>query len=539
VTGCIIHDRSKFQWTHDETGSKEMLKLKNMISENISKTTYIIIFFITLKLVIHLVISPHYGYHGDELYYITASERLDFGYLDFPPLIPFLLFLIRTIFGDSLTSIHLLPAIAGSICILITILMTKELGGTLFAQFAAGLCSLIAPIFLGIDSNYSTTTFDTMFQVSALFVIFLILKRKNARYWIIFGIIAGFGLLAKNSFLFLGFALFISLLITSNRKYLLNKWLWLGALIAFVILSPYIIWQIKSGWPTIEFYKYYATAKTYPITPIEFIKNQIFVLHPLILPIWLTGLYMYLFSKKMREYRILGLIFVILSGIYILMKSKFYFLAPAYPMLFSAGVVKLDQLLSKKYLRRFKYFYAIQIGIIGILIAPQAIPLLPLDLAVKYAEISNAPKIHSERKEVIDILPSHITSMLGHKEFAKIVSKVYENLPPEEKKEVCVFTSNYQKASTINFYRKDFNLPEAISGHNNYYLWGPGKCSGKILITLGLPMGFLKEYYKNVEQVDIIKMKYIKPEDNNLPIYLCKEPKLTITEFWEEAKHFD
>src|ERR671917_1804888 len=74
-----------------------------------------ILFLLALvKLLVHLLTAGNYGYFRDELYYIAASERLDLGYVDFPPFVALAAALARATLGDSLLALGLLPALAGA-----------------------------------------------------------------------------------------------------------------------------------------------------------------------------------------------------------------------------------------------------------------------------------------------------------------------------------------------------------------------------------------------------------------------------------------
>src|SRR3712207_841143 len=131
----------------------------------------------------------------------------------------------------------------------------------------------------------SMDAFDQLFWVSAAYVLLLILKRDRPRLWLLFGLIVGLGLLTKVTMLFFGFAVFVALLLTPARRHLRTPWPWVGGVIAFAFLLPYVFWQIEHGWPTLEFWANYG-GKVDPASPVEFLVEQIVTMHPLTLPIW-------------------------------------------------------------------------------------------------------------------------------------------------------------------------------------------------------------------------------------------------------------
>ena len=230
--------------------------------------TAILVYLASLKLLVHLLTNGNYGYFRDELYYMAAAEHLALGYVDFPPFVALVTALTRLLLGDSTVALRFLPALAGALVVVLAGLMARELGGGRFAQGLAALATLVAPSFLVMGTFISMDAFDQLFWVSAAYVLILILKQDRLRLWLLFGLIAGLGVLTKITVLYFGFAVFAALLLTSSRRHLLAPWPWLGGAIAVLFLLPYIFWQITHGWPTLEFWTDYG-AKVDPASPIE------------------------------------------------------------------------------------------------------------------------------------------------------------------------------------------------------------------------------------------------------------------------------
>ena len=166
----------------------------------------LVVCFVILKLFLCLL-PVEYGYFRDELYYIALSDNLDFGYLDVPPIVPFLLAIVRHVLGTSFLSLHLLPAICGALVVWIVSLMVRKLGGGFNAQLLALTCVTLAPIYLCWECLYTYDSFDRLWWTLALYVMVLLLKTDDKKYWIILGIVAGIGLMTKISILFLGFGI--------------------------------------------------------------------------------------------------------------------------------------------------------------------------------------------------------------------------------------------------------------------------------------------------------------------------------------------
>ena len=491
------------------------------------------------KLIFHLATSSGYGYFRDELYYIAASKHLAWGYVDFPPFVAFITAITRRLFGESLFALHLFPALAGALIVLLAGLMARELGGGKFAQGLAALAVLVAPQFLGTDSLLSMDAFDQLWWVLAAYVVILIFKRDDPRLWLAFGIVAGIGFLTKVTMAYFGAALVVGLLLTSHRKYLTSKWLWLGGVIALVIFSPYIVWQIANGFPTLDFWKMYASGKTYPVTPIEFIAQQILIMQPFALPLWLAGLAHFLFARDGKNYRPLGISYVVLFVVFMLQQAKSYFFAPAYPMLFAAGALALERFIARRAWNWLKPTYATLLIVSGALMAPMAMPLLPVEMFISYASpLGSDATIKQERLQTAE-LPQHFADRFGWEEMTATVARVYRGLSPQEQAQACIFTGNYGEAGAIDFFGKKYGLPNAISGHNSYWLWGPADCTGEIVIGVGIQRQDWEGGFARVEQADVVHCQYCMPYENNRPVYLGRDLQIPLKANWIRVRHYD
>jgi hypothetical protein len=499
----------------------------------------ILVYLGLFKLLLHLLTAENYGYFRDELYYVAAGEHLDFGYVDFPPLVAVVAAVTRALFGDSLPALHVFPALAGAVVVVLAGLIARELGGGRFAQGLAALATLIPPTFLVFGTWLSMDAFDQLFWVLGTYVLVIILKRDQPRLWLVFGIVAGFGLLAKLTMLYLGLAVFVAVLFTRSRRHLLTPWPWLGGGIAFLFLLPYVVWQISHGWPTIEFWSNYGE-KIDEATPLEFLVEQIVTMQPPTLPLWLAGLFYYLFSREGGPYRALGLVYVILFVLFMAQNARFYFLTPAYPMLFAAGAVAFECFLARRGWSWPKPAYVALLAISGIVVAPiTVVPVLPVETLARITGAAGGDAgVQVETREVGQ-LPQNFADRFGWQSMVATVTGVYEELPPEERERACILTGNYGEAGAVDFFGPRYGLPKAISGHNSYSIWGPGDCAGQVVISVGVPPETLRGVFGEVEQVETVRCRYCMPDEDNLPVYVCREPKMAFEEAWPRFEHYD
>lgn len=307
----------------------------------VARATAILLGLATLPILVGVVArNGSYGFFSDEFYYLACSDHLAWGYVDHPPLSIALLALIRAILGDAIWALHLLPALAVAGSVVLTGLMARRLGAGAFGQALAALAAVVTPSYLVSASLWSMNAFDLLFWTLGAYVILGILKNDAPKGWLLFGLIAGLGLQNKLSMGFFGLGLCVALVLTPDRKYIASKvdgklrpglHLWGGGALAMLIFLPHLIWQVRNDWPTIEFMRNSIAA--FGASPLEFLDAQVRGMNAFNFPIWLTGLYFYLFSRRGRRYRIMGIIYVSVFILLILKGTRAYYLHVAYPML--------------------------------------------------------------------------------------------------------------------------------------------------------------------------------------------------------------
>ncbi len=490
-----------------------------------------------LTVLIHLMFNGGYGYFRDELYYMACGEHLAWGYVDHPPFVALMAFLTRHLLGDSLFALHFLPAICGGLIVLLAGLMARELGGGRYGQALTAAAVVIAPVYLAIDNSFSMNSFDQVFWALAGYTVIRILKGGNTKLWMLFGLVAGIGLLNKYSMGFLGLGVVVGLVLTPARRHLLNKWLWVGGALALVIFLPHMLWEIHYGFPTLEFIHNATTMKNMPQTPLQFMAGTILDMHPFTLPISVAGLVFFFFAKAGKPFRLFGWVFVSILTLFLLTRAKTYYLAPAYPFLLAGGGVAIEAFLER---RKWNWLRPASLAVLftgGAVTAPYVLPILPIETYMKYESFIGlkAPK---EENGKAGKLPQHYADMFGWENMVATVAKVYNSLSPEEKEKCVIGASNYGEAGAIDFFGKKYGLPRAISSHNNYWIWGPGEKPGEVLIVVGGNPKAYRDMYDDVQQAATVVCEYAMPYETNLPVYLCRRPKATLQQVWPRIKKF-
>jgi 4-amino-4-deoxy-L-arabinose transferase-like glycosyltransferase len=258
-------------------------------------------------LLVHVYAGLHYGYFVDELYYLACSKHLAWGYVDQPPLIALVVFMVRMVLGSSLFALRLLPAMAAASEVLLTALIARELGGRRFAQALAGLGVLVAPGILGIDGFLSMNAFEPLFWMGCAWLVIRIVRTGNQRLWIWFGVVAGIGLENKYSMLLFGAGIVLGLVLTAERRLLASPWPWVGFAIALAIFLPNLLWNIEHHFPFLELQaNIRRSGRDVPLGPLAFFGQEIEAMQPLSLPVWLAGLWFFFGAESGKRFRAFG-----------------------------------------------------------------------------------------------------------------------------------------------------------------------------------------------------------------------------------------
>ena len=488
-----------------------------------------------LKLLMHLATNSRYGYFIDEFYYLACAEHLDFGYVDHPPMVAWLAWLSRTLLGDSLPALRLLPALAGTACVLLAAQIARELGGRAWAQALAAIAVFFSPVLLFSSNIFSMNIFDVLFCSLALLLILRLLRREDRALglWTQLGVVFGFALLNKISVLFLGFGFAVGLLATPQRRRLLEPGPWLCGAIALVLFAPHLLWQVLHGWPTLEFMHNAAALKNRPLGFGGFLGSQLLEAAPFAFALLAAGLF---FLLRQPALRLLGILYLTVFAVMVAGGGKPYYLAICYPFYFAAGAAEVERLLARR--PRLLPVAAALLLVSGLALLPMTVPLLPVETFIAYQKaLLGGPRASPERKTV-GPLPQHYADMFGFRELTAQVAEVFHSLPPEEQKKTRIFAGSYGQAGAISLFGPPLGLPKAISGHNSFYLWGPGEGEWATLIVLGEEPEELAHLFEEVTLAGRFSHPYAMPYRNDYPIVICRRAKMPAAEIWPLTKEY-
>lgn len=518
------------------------MALNTPLIQRLFKGDLSIIFYISLfKLLLHLSVNAAggYGLFRDEYYYLACADNLAFGYVDQPPFSVWILSIVTSIIGDSLFAIRLVPALCGAATVFLTGLIARQLGGQKIAVAIACFYSmtLIGGAMFGF---YSMNAFEFVFWALTAWLIIELVKNAQPKHWIALGLVLGFGLMNKIGMLFLGAGIFVGMVATPQRKWFTTPWPYAAGVIAVLLFLPYVVWNIQNDLAHLEFIEKASSEKYSSLSPMKFINGQILINNPISIVVWLPGAIALFAFKELKPYRILGWMFIIPLLILLVNKtSKAEYLAPAYTILWAAGAVWWEQVMQRyRYTRiAFGVVSLIWLGVAGMLL-PVVIPILPVEKYISYSETIGFKPESSEGKELSE-LPQFYADMFGWEKKAKSVSQAFHALSAEDQKKCAIFSNNYGRCASIDYFSEKYGLPKTIGNHNNYWIWGPRGYTGEVMIILGGSLEGHQEKFETVEQVQVSDCEYCMPYEDNVGVFVCRNPVTSLQAYWGKLKHYN
>ena len=491
--------------------------------------------------VIHLAFYKGYGFFRDELYFIACGNHLDWGYVDQPPGVAIIAWAARRVLGDSLFAIRFVPCIFAALQVFLTGLTARALGGRRFAQAFACICVLAGPEFFG--SYLNTDMFMELGWAACAWIAARILAGESPKLWLLFGLFAGLALQGKHAMAFFGVAFVIGLLISPQRKILLSPWIWAGGAVTFLIALPNLIWEYRHNWATYELLRNIANSdKNLVLNPLQYLVSNILYLSPLTLPVWIVGLLWFLLAKDGKRFRALGWTWIASFVMFVALNGKDYYLAAVYPMLFAGGALAIEAWFATSSIAAkrawLKPVFAALIFLGGVVIWPFAMPMMSVEKFIAYEHALGVAPKKTETTE-LNQLPQQYADMFGWPEMAKEVARVYNALPPQDRATCGIAVRNYGEAGAIDYFGRQYGLPPVITGHQNYWLWGPHNYTGQCMVILGRTRQELESNYSSLTLAGETYHPYAIPFENHRQIWICRGPKYgTLQQAWYRTKNW-
>jgi len=490
---------------------------------------------VAVKLAAHVAanIWTPYEFHRDAFLYMAMGSHLRILHMDFPPLMALLSEALRGVAGDSLFAYRMVPALAGTGVLLLAILLARELGGGRWAQLLTALAVLVNPLFLRTANLFQPIVLDQLWWLLGCYALVRLINSDEQRWWLLLGIAGGVGLFTKFSILFFGLAVLIGLLLTEHRRAFLGPWPWVAIGIALVLGSPSVVGQFALGFPVVEQMTVLQESQLARVGFGEFMFDQ-FLWQPAGFLLAVGGAAALMLHPDLRRYRVLGWIALVAFAIFVLMQGKSYYFGPVHPVLFAAGAVALERLPRPRLRAVAVPVAAATIVLWAFAAVPFGLPLVPPEPMARFAgALGITTAVRTNRGEYLP-LPQDYADMLGWHEQAAAVARVYGALTPAEQATAVLFGRNYGQAGALDFYGRGLGLPPVVSLAGSFYNFGPGERPGAVIIFLGVELEDIDpSFCASLVLADRVVNPWGVPEERDVPILVCREPSMTLREFWE------
>jgi hypothetical protein len=474
----------------------------------------------------HIATNGRYGFHRDELQFLSDARHLDWGFVCYPPLTPFIEHIGLSLFGLSLAGLRLFSVIAQAVVILVSGLIARDLGGNRLAQVTTALSVALSglPIFEATEFQY--TSFSYLWWVLVCWFTIRLLKSDNPRWWLAIGAAIGLALLSKYSVVFFIAGLIAGLVFTSARRHLLSPWFYAGVGLALLLFLPNILWLFHHDFISYTFLKSIHTRDVGEGRADGYWKYQVLLdVNLVAIPLCVAGLIAFV---RNGGYRMLAFMYAVPVLVFWIDKGRFYYVAEAYPVLVAMGAVAAERWLAPRPIwarRTISDVYFTGLFAMGACLFAILVPLAPAGPLRAFAFKNNGDL----REEI------------GWDELVRNVAAIRDSLPPDQQSSYGILVGNYGEAGAIEMMGSAWHLPTPISLTNSAYLRSYPATPPSTLIVVGWSQRQLDREFSGCRVAghngNALGVKNEESEDHP-DIYVCGPPKKGWPEFWKTNQRF-
>jgi len=475
---------------------------------------------------VHMLTNGRYGFHRDELQFLSDARHLDWGFVAYPPLTPVLERISLEIFGLSLVGLRLFSVIAQAAAIVVTGLMAQELGGRRWAQVTAALAVALSPLPLFEGTEFQYTTFDYLWWVLIAYFTIRLLREENPRLWLAIGAVVGVGLLTKYAIVFYIAGILAGVVLTRARRFLASGWFWGGIALALLIFLPNLLWQVRHAFISYQFLQHIHVRDVGEGRAEGFIAGQFFICANLFAaPLWLAGLFAFFRSSR---YRMMAWMYLVPVSFFFFAKGRHYYTAGVYPMLLAMGAVVAERWLASlpRWGRRSLEIVFFQgLFVCGAYFLAGWVPL------TASGPLRNFALNHSD----------DLREEIGWEQLVSTVASIRDSLPPEQQTNMGIVVGNYGEQGALEMFGPAYHLPPPISLTNSAWLRGYPAQPPATLIVVGVSRNGVEKIFTGCRLAGHNgNREGVKNEESqdHPDIFVCASPRLSWPEFWKKYQSF-
>ncbi len=400
--------------------------------------------------------ANQYGYFTDELYFRMLPPA--WGYVDQPPLTPLLIRTSIAVFGDTPAGLRVPAILLAAVGVVLSVLITRELGGSQLAQGLSAWGSAFTVYTLGLGHLMLTVDADMVAWAAVLLCVTRAQLRSQPRWWLVVGVVIGLSTYNKLLIVMLVVSLVVSLLLVGPRSVLRNRHLWAGAVIALVVAAPNLIYQASHGFPQLQMIAALNAANAVwgraILLPIQLLPMGLIAA-----PVWIAGLVALWRRETWRPVRFVGVAYVVALVLTFIAGGQYYYVMGLQAFLLAAGFIPLAQWLRGATWRK----PAIIAGLV-LNAATSALICLP---------------VTPSRSVFVSVNPDQ----LGWPSYVRQLAAVYHALPESDQRRAVIFTGNYAEAGAVDRFGPEYGLPPVYSGNNQLWFYGPPPADRTVVVA--------------------------------------------------------
>ncbi|MEU0795739.1 glycosyltransferase family 39 protein [Amycolatopsis sp. NPDC005961] len=423
---------------------------------------------VIVQAVVLTVLSGRYGFHRDELYFVAAGKRPDWGYVDNPPITPWLARASTALFGETPIGLRVVATLLGMATVVVVALMAREFGGGRRAQLFTAVATALSTYVLAVTHMLATNTADTFLWSLVTFFGLRLLRTQDGRWWLAVGAAAGVGLANKWLVLLLLAGLGVGVAVAGPRRVFRTWWLAAGIGVAVVLAAPTVLWQASHGWPMLTVAGGISEDDGVE-NRVLFVPMQLVYLSPVLVPVWIAGLRRPLSDERVRWARALTIAYPVVCVVLLALGGKPYYSVPLLLPLVALGAEPALAWLARvgTVARTLTGVAAAVCVAVSVLIG---LPVLPAGALGPVLAVNKEPG-----------------EQVGWPEFTDTVARAWASIPATERDTAVIVTSNYGEAGALEHYGPARGLPQPYSPHMSYADWGPppDRLVGPVLLVGG------------------------------------------------------
>jgi hypothetical protein len=459
-----------------------------------------------------LVMAPHYGPHRDELYFVSAGERLAWGYPDQPSFTPLLARVSTELAEHNLVVLRLWSILAVAGLVLLAVQFSRLLGAGRAAQLLTAVTVAASAVVMTVGHRLSTATFDTLAWTAVLVLVTQALVDDRRRLWLVAGVVAGVGLNNKHAVAFLLLGVLVALALDRrSRPALRTPWPWLAGGCAALLWVPNLVWQWRHDWPALDLSADIAEEYGGVAGRLGMVGEAFAMSSPLLGVLWVVGTVQLLRRPEWGAARLPALVLLVVTAVLLVTGGKGYYLAGAIVPSLAAGCTWL----AMRWSGRRLVLAGAGLAASAMVAWPALVPVLP---AQTFAD-SFYTGLNDDQVETI-----------GWPSYAATVREAVAGQP----RGVVVFTGNYGEAGAFEWY--GVGAP-VVSGHNGFRNWGPPPETAVPVVVVGYADPSAD--FSGCDQVAALTSDVdVDNEEQGGPVWVCDEPVRGWQNAWDRLVHY-